>query len=421
MFMSTPISDITPLLAATRKSAASLAMSSESVKLAILKDLAARLRTHCAAILLENEKDLASFDPQNPMRDRLLLTEQRIGALADSLLDVAQLPDPAGQILVDKILANGLHLQKKSVPLGVVGVIYESRPNVTIDVAALCIRSGNAAVMRGGTDAWHTNSILVSLIHDALRGAGLSTDLVRLLPTDRAHVTTLLTAVAYVDVIIPRGSNALIQRVRSESLVPTIETGAGVCHTYVAASADLNMAVQIVVNAKVTRPSVCNSLDTVIVHASIAQDFLRLLAPALAAYQVRIFADEHAIAHLEAVQYPLLTRAEDADFGREFLDFACSVKVVGDLAEALNHVDTFSSRHSEAIVSSDEQEADLFLQAVDAAAVYWNASTRFTDGGVFDLGAEIGISTQKLHARGPFALEKLVTEKWVLKGNGQIR
>jgi glutamate-5-semialdehyde dehydrogenase len=259
------------------------------------------------------------------------------------------------------------------------------------------------------------------LIHDALRGAGLPTDLVRLLPTDRAHVTTLLTAVAYVDVIIPRGSNALIQRVRSESLVPTIETGAGVCHTYVAASADLEMAVKIVVNAKVTRPSVCNSLDTVIVHDSIAEDFLRLLAPALAAYQVRIFADEHAFEHLQTVQYPSLLHAAEADFGREFLDFACSVKVVCDLAEALNHVDTYSSRHSEAIVSSDELEAELFLQAVDAAAVYWNASTRFTDGGVFDLGAEIGISTQKLHARGPFALEKLVTEKWVLKGNGQIR
>jgi glutamate-5-semialdehyde dehydrogenase len=421
MFMSTPISDITPLLAATRKSAASLAMSSESVKLTILKDLAERLRMNCSAILIENEKDLASYDPQNPMRDRLLLTEQRISALADSLWDVAQLPDPAGQIIVDKILANGLHLQKKSVALGVVGVIYESRPNVTIDVAALCIRSGNAAVLRGGTDAWHTNSILVSLIHDALQAAGLSTDLVRLLPTDRVHVTTLLTAVAYVDVIIPRGSNALIQRVRSESLVPTIETGAGVCHTYVAASADLEMAVKIVVNAKVTRPSVCNSLDTVIVHASIAQDFLGLLAPALAAYQVNIFADKQAFVHLQEVQYPLLAHAAEADFGREFLDFACSVKVVGDLAEALNHIDTYSSRHSEAIVSSDEQEAELFLQAVDAAAVYWNASTRFTDGGVFDLGAEIGISTQKLHARGPFALEKLVTEKWVLKGNGQIR
>lgn len=419
--MSTQLTDITPLLASTRKSAASLALSSDEVKLAILADLATRLEDNVALILSENQKDLAAYDPQNPMRDRLLLTEQRILALASSLHDVAKLPNPSGQVLLDKTLANGLHLQKKSVPLGVVGVIYESRPNVTIDVAALCIRSGNAAVLRGGTDAWHTNSILVSLIHASLEQAGLSTDIIRLLPTDRAHVTTLLTAVSYVDVIIPRGSDALIQRVRKESLVPTIETGAGVCHTYVAESADLEMAVQIVVNAKVSRPSVCNSLDTVVVHQSVARAFLKLLAPALAAYQVKIFADELAFGYLKSDHYDLLEHATEADFGREFLDFACSVKVVQDLAEALNHIDTYSSRHSEAIVSSDEQEADLFLQSVDAAAVYWNASTRFTDGGVFDLGAEIGISTQKLHARGPFALEKLVTEKWVLKGTGQIR
>jgi glutamate-5-semialdehyde dehydrogenase len=211
----------------------------------------------------------------------LLLTEQRILDLAASLHDVAKLPNPSEQILLDKILANGLHLEKKSVPLGVVGVIYESRPNVTIDVAALCIRSGNAAVLRGGTDAWHTNAILVSLIHASLAAAGLPTDVVRLLPTDRAHVTTLLTAVKYVDVIIPRGSDALIQRVRKESLVPTIETGAGVCHTYVAESADVEMAVRIVVNAKVSRPSVCNSLDTVVVHQAVAKQFLTLLTSAL--------------------------------------------------------------------------------------------------------------------------------------------
>jgi glutamate-5-semialdehyde dehydrogenase len=419
--MSTHLTDITPLLAATRKSAPSLALASDAVKLSMLADLASRLEANVAAIISANEKDLASYDPQNPMRDRLLLTEQRILSLAASLRDVAQLPDPSGQVLVDKILANGLHLQKKSVPLGVVGVIYESRPNVTIDVAALCIRSGNAAVLRGGSDAWHTNSILVSLIHASLQSVGLSADLVRLLPTDRAHVTTLLTAVKYIDVIIPRGSDALIQRVRKESLVPTIETGAGVCHTYVAESADLAMAVRIVVNAKVSRPSVCNSLDTVVVHADVAQEFLGLLAPALTDYEVKIFADDQAFSLLQAVNYPLLDHAVEADFGREFLDFACSIKVVQDTAEALNHIDIYSSRHSEAIVSSDAAEAELFLQAVDAAAVYWNASTRFTDGGVFDLGAEIGISTQKLHARGPFALEKLVTEKWVLKGNGQIR
>lgn len=419
--MSTHLTDITPLLAATRKSASALALSADAVKLAVLADLAARLESNVASIISANEKDLAAYDPQNPMRDRLLLTEQRILDLAASLHDVAKLPNPSEQILLDKILANGLHLEKKSVPLGVVGVIYESRPNVTIDVAALCIRSGNAAVLRGGTDAWHTNSILVSLIHASLAAAGLPTDVVRLLPTDRAHVTTLLTAVNYVDVIIPRGSDALIQRVRKESLVPTIETGAGVCHTYVAESADVEMAVRIVVNAKVTRPSVCNSLDTVVVHQAIARQFLTLLASELVKYRVKIFADDIAFGYLQSVPYPLLEHAVEADYGREFLDFACSIKVVQDTAEALNHIDTYSSRHSEAIVSSDESEAELFLQTVDAAAVYWNASTRFTDGGVFDLGAEIGISTQKLHARGPFALEKLVTEKWVVKGTGQIR
>jgi glutamate-5-semialdehyde dehydrogenase len=419
--MSTILTDITPLLAATRRSSAALAMSTDAVKLAILSDLAARLEANVNSIIIENEKDLASYDRQNPMRDRLLLTEQRILDLAASLHDVSKLPNPSGQVLLDKILTNGLHLEKKSVPLGVVGVIYESRPNVTIDVAALCIRSGNAAVLRGGTDAWHTNSILVSLIHASLEQAGLSTDTVRLLPTDRAHVTTLLTAVKYVDVIIPRGSDALIQRVRKESLVPTIETGAGVCHTYVAESANLAMAVRVVVNAKVSRPSVCNSLDTILVHASVAHEFLALLAPEFVNYKVKIYADQQAFCYLQALGYAWLEAAEESDFGREFLDFACSVKIVRDSAEALNHIDSYSSRHSEAIVSSDESEAELFLQAVDAAAVYWNASTRFTDGGVFDLGAEIGISTQKLHARGPFALEKLVTEKWVLKGNGQIR
>jgi glutamate-5-semialdehyde dehydrogenase len=419
--MSTHLTDITPLLAATRKSAASLALAADAVKLAVLADLSARLESNVASIISANEKDLAAYDPQNPMRDRLLLTEQRILDLAASLHDVAKLPNPSEQILLEKILANGLHLEKKSVPLGVVGVIYESRPNVTIDVAALCIRSGNAAVLRGGTDAWHTNSILVSLIHASLTAAGLPTDVVRLLPIDRAHVTTLLTAVKYVDVIIPRGSDALIQRVRKESLVPTIETGAGVCHTYVAESADVEMAVRIVVNAKVTRPSVCNSLDTVVVHQAVAKQFLTLLASELVKYRVKIFADDIAFGYLQSVPYPLLEHAVEADYGREFLDFACSIKVVQDTAEALNHIDTYSSRHSEAIVSSDESEAELFLQTVDAAAVYWNASTRFTDGGVFDLGAEIGISTQKLHARGPFALEKLVTEKWVVKGTGQIR
>jgi glutamate-5-semialdehyde dehydrogenase len=405
----------------TRFAASSLAMANGESRNGVLASIAELIRVNSSEILRENQKDLDQMAIDHPMRDRLLLTQDRLDALASSVLSVMQLPDPTGQILSKKMLPNGLDLSKITVPLGVVGVIFESRPNVTIDVAALCIRSGNAVVLRGGSDAFYTNTILVKLIHQALAQNGFSTDLVYLMPTDRAHVTTLLTAVRYIDVIIPRGSEALIQRVRKESLVPTIETGAGVCHTYVAASADLSMAVAIVVNAKVSRPSVCNSLDTIIVHQSIAAEFLPLVTESLKTYSVKIYADDIALTALEKVGYPYLEKAVESDFGREFLDFACSIKVVNDLPEAINHISTYSSRHSEAIVSSDEKEAQFFLSTVDAAAVYWNASTRFTDGGEFGLGAEIGISTQKLHARGPFALEKLVTEKWIGIGQGQIR
>ena len=405
----------------TRFAASSLAMASGESRNGVLASLAELIRVNSSEILRENQQDVDQMAIDHPMRDRLLLTQDRLDALASSVLSVMQLPDPTGQVLSKKTLPNGLDLSKITVPLGVVGVIFESRPNVTIDVAALCIRSGNAVVLRGGSDAFHTNTILVKLIHQALAQNGFSTDLVYLMPTDRAHVTTLLTAVRYIDVIIPRGSEALIQRVRKESLVPTIETGAGVCHTYVAASADLSMAVAIVVNAKVSRPSVCNSLDTIIVHQSIAAEFLPLVAESLKTYSVKIYADDVALTALEKVGYPYLEKAVESDFGREFLDFACSIKVVQDLPEAIEHISTYSSRHSEAIISSDEKEAQFFLSTVDAAAVYWNASTRFTDGGEFGLGAEIGISTQKLHARGPFALEKLVTEKWIGIGQGQIR
>lgn len=405
----------------TRFAASSLAMASGESRNGVLASIAELIRVNSSEILRENQQDLDQMAIDHPMRDRLLLTQDRLDALASSVLSVMQLPDPTGQVLSKKTLPNGLDLSKITVPLGVVGVIFESRPNVTIDVAALCIRSGNAVVLRGGSDAFHTNTILVKLIHQALAQNGFSTDLVYLMPTDRAHVTTLLTAVRYIDVIIPRGSEALIQRVRKESVVPTIETGAGVCHTYVAASADLSMAVAIVVNAKVSRPSVCNSLDTIIVHQSIAAEFLPLVAESLKTYSVKIYADDVALTALEKVGYPYLEKAVESDFGREFLDFACSIKVVQDLPEAIEHISTYSSRHSEAIISSDEKEAQFFLSTVDAAAVYWNASTRFTDGGEFGLGAEIGISTQKLHARGPFALEKLVTEKWIGIGQGQIR
>jgi glutamate-5-semialdehyde dehydrogenase len=419
--MSFSENEIIEQLALTRAASTSLALATSEKKNEILFSLAQLLLENSALIIAENEKDLASISVDDPMRDRLLLNSDRIINLSQSLHEVAKLTDPTGQTLSDKVIANGLKLTKISVPLGVVGVIFESRPNVTVDVAALCIRSGNAAILRGGSDAWHTNSILVELIHRALISAGFSPDLIRLLPTDRTHVSTLLNAVKYVDVIIPRGSEALIQRVRRESLVPTIETGAGVCHTYVAQTAAIAMAVSVVVNAKVSRPSVCNSLDTILLHESIALDFLTKSANELIKYKVKIYADAISFNVLAGLNYPFLQKAEEADFGREFLDFACSIRVVQNLNEALLHIERYSSKHSEAIISSDESEANLFLATVDAAAVYWNASTRFTDGGVFELGAEVGISTQKLHARGPFGLEKLVTEKWVVKGNGQIR
>jgi len=419
--MSFSENEIIEQLALTRGASTSLALATSEKKNEVLFHLAQLLMENSAAIIAENVKDLSSIADDDPMRDRLLLNSDRIIHLSKSVEEITKLKDPTGQILKDKLLANGLKLTKISVPLGVVGVIFESRPNVTVDVAALCIRSGNAVVLRGGTDAWHSNVILVQLIHQALISAGLSPDLVRLLPTDRKHVSTLLNAVKYVDVIIPRGSEALIQRVRRESMVPTIETGAGVCHTYVAKTADIAMAVSVVVNAKVSRPSVCNSLDTIILHESIAQEFLTKSVRELMEYRVMIYADALSFNVLSDLNYPYLQKAEDSDFGLEFLDFACSIRVVQNLNEALAHIDNYSSRHSEAIISADESEANLFLASVDAAAVYWNASTRFTDGGIFELGAEVGISTQKLHARGPFGLEKLVTEKWVIKGNGQIR
>jgi len=419
--MSFSENEIIEQLALTRGASTSLALATSEKKNEVLFHLAQLLMENSAAIIAENVKDLSSIADDDPMRDRLLLNSDRIIHLSKSVEEITKLKDPTGQILTDKLLANGLKLTKISVPLGVVGVIFESRPNVTLDVAALCIRSGNAVVLRGGSDAWNSNVILVQLIHQALITAGLSPDLVRLLPTDRKHVSTLLNAVKYVDVIIPRGSEALIQRVRRESMVPTIETGAGVCHTYVAKTADIAMAVSVVVNAKVSRPSVCNSLDTIILHESIAKEFLTKSVRELMEYRVMIYADSMSFKVLKDLNYPYLQKAEDSDFGREFLDFACSIRVVQNLNEALAHIDNYSSRHSEAIISVDESEANLFLASVDAAAVYWNASTRFTDGGIFELGAEVGISTQKLHARGPFGLEKLVTEKWVVKGNGQIR
>lgn len=412
---------IQPLLAATRTSSTEIRMLSNEARQEILSSLASKLGEYKAEILRENEKDLVKMEDANPKKDRLRLTSERIEGLVSSVRDVKNLADPTRIVLSEKKLENALSVQKMSVPLGVVGMIYESRPNVTIDVAALCLRSGNAVVLRGGSDAFHSNQVLVRIIHEVLIEHGLDTHIVQLLPTDRAFVQEMLTADDYIDIIIPRGSQSLIDFVRENASVPTIETGAGVCHTYVTASADLQKAADIVVNAKVSRPSVCNSLDTILVDEEIVDEFLPRILEGMKEYSVEIFADEKAHKVLSQHSYPFLQEAVEEDFGREFLSYKCSIKVVADLPEALRHIQHYSSKHSEAIISEDPQLCERFLMSVDAAAVYANASTRFTDGGVFGLGAEIGISTQKLHARGPFALEKLTTEKWVVRGNGQIR
>lgn len=417
---------ITPLLQATQQAAAAVRRLSPQRKTELLNRLADVLAARSAEVIAENQKDLDRMNSTDPKYDRLKLNEKRVADLARSLRDVAVLPDPAGAILLEREIEPGLQLKKMAVPLGVVGVIYEARPNVTVDVASLCLRSGNGCVLKGGKEADFSNRYLVSLIQGVLTEFDVPKAAVTLLPPDGPAsrggvVNALLTATRYVDIIIPRGSESLIQFVRKNSLVPTIETGAGVCHTYVEASADLDKAATIIVNAKVSRPSVCNALDCVLVDEAVAERLLPRLSEGFARWNVEVFADETAYAIFQRAGYDRLQPACPDDFGREFLDYKCAVKVVAGPDEALLHIQTYSSRHSEAIVSENQNVIDRFLSEVDAAAVYANASTRFTDGGVFGLGAEIGISTQKLHARGPFALEKLVTEKWIVVGNGQVR
>jgi glutamate-5-semialdehyde dehydrogenase len=403
----------------TNKAAVQLLQMKTSVINKILFDFSKALIEQSAAIIKANQKDLAKMEQSNPLYDRLLLTPDRLTSIANSIKKVTKLADPSGKILDEKKLPNGIHLQKITTPLGVVAAIFESRPNVVADISALCLKSRNACVLKGSRDADNTNQAIVKVIHEVLEKHQLPKELVLLLPPQREIVSELFTATKYIDVIIPRGSNSLIQFVRKNSLVPVIETGAGVCHVYVHKNADIQMAVDIVVNAKTTRPSVCNAMDTVIVDESIAKQFLQSLMESFQQKQVIIYADKKAYNLLTG--YPYLYKAGKEDFYREFLSLTCAVKIVANESEALEHIAEHGTKHSEAIVTNNKKTAERFLSSVDAAAVYHNASTRFTDGEEFGLGAEVGIATQKLHARGPFALEKLVTEKWVLRGNGQIR
>jgi len=413
--------NISDLLNNCKKASRKLIVSNNEQLNTVLIKTAELLNLKRQEILNANSIDTNKLDDNNPRKDRLLLNNSRIDSLINGLKEVVELPSPVSTLLKSSEMENGLMIEKYAVPLGVIGVIFESRPNVTIDVAALCLKSGNAVVLRGGSEAENSNKILVEIVRQALRECNLPEDAVVLLPTDRQHVKTMLHAEKLIDVIIPRGSQELIDFVRKESSIPVIETGAGVCHTYVSKHADLDMAANIIVNAKTSRPSVCNALDTILVDEEVSETLLKYICPEFIAFNVEIKADEKSHLILQKMNYPFLKKANEDDFGKEYLDFACSLKVVSNLNEALEHIQTYSSKHSEAIITEDTQEAQRFLIEVDAAAVYHNASTRFTDGGCFGLGAEIGISTQKLHARGPFALEKLVTEKWVVKGNGQVR
>lgn len=369
-------------------------------------------------ILDANQQDLAKMDPKDPKYDRLLLTEERLMSILGEVKQVKNLSSPLGHILEEKILDNGLELRKISVPLGVLGVIYEARPNVTFDVFCLALKSGNALVLKGGSDAGHSNEAIMKVIHQALEKNGIPTAAFLLLPPDRKATQALLEAVGYVDIIIPRGSQGLIDFVRANSKVPVIETGAGIVHTYVDETADLEKGKAIILNAKTRRPSVCNSLDCLIIHQNRLNALSQLIAPLLEK-DVLIFADEKAYTSLPS--HPLIKPAEAAHFGTEFLSLKMAIKTVENLDQALDHIAQYSSKHSEAIISENPENIEHFLNEVDAAAVYANASTAFTDGNQFGLGAEIGISTQKLHARGPMALKELTSYKWVVRGNGQIR
>lgn len=388
---------------------------------AILNELADLALENSSFILEENQKDLDRMDPENPKYDRLLLNPKRLEDIASDLRKVAQLPSPLNIQLEERTLPNDLVLSRVTVPLGVIGIVYESRPNVTFDVFALCLKSGNASVLKGSRDAHYSNLAIVSLIHRVLAKHGLQ-EVCYLAPSERAALPVILNADAFVNTIIPRGSQGLIDFVRANAKVPVIETGAGIVHTYFDQSADLEKGKQIVENAKSRRVSVCNALDTLIIHQARLTDLPEIMQNLDVKHHCEVFADDRAFAQLEGhYDKALLHRARPESFGTEFLSMKMSIKTVDDLDEALEHIATYSSKHSEAIIAEAPSTIDYFLKNVDAAVVYANTSTAFTDGAQFGLGAEIGISTQKLHARGPMALRELTSYKWIVRGNGQTR
>lgn len=402
-----------------KKAEAAIRGISQDVKNLALEAIAEALTKNADLILRDNEKDLenarANGMPE-AMRDRLRLDMNRITAMAEGVRQIAALPDPVGRVLGGKELPNGLKIVKKSVPLGVVGIIFESRPNVTVDAAAICLKSGNVSVLRGGSDAINSNKRLVSVMRSAISSAGVDENAVSLVEdTSRETAGELMKLNRYIDVLIPRGGHGLIQSVVNNSTIPVIQTGEGNCSVYVDKSADIEMAVNIADNGKTQRPSVCNAIENILVHKDAAEDFLKALDKRWGG-KVKIYGDS------ETARYIGIEReADEEDYKTEFLDYTVSVKTVEDISEAIDFINTYGTRHSECIVTRDLENAERFQREIDAAAVYVNASTRFTDGGEFGLGAEIGISTQKLHARGPMGLEEMTAYKYLINGSGQIR
>ena len=404
---------------AAKRAAAQVALLPDAERVAALEAVADAICAKSAELLAANAEDLARMDPQNPLYDRLKLTPERLAGIASDMRDVAHLPSPLGRTLEDRTLPNGLRLRKVSVPFGVIGVVYEARPNVTFDVFSLCFKSGNACVLKGGKDADASNRAALALIRGVLAQRGLPESAVTLLPPTHEAVGELLGAVGYVDLVIPRGGRRLIDFVRDNAKVPCLETGAGVVNTYFDAAGDLEIGRRIVCNAKTRRVSVCNALDCLIVHQDRLTDLPALVEP-LAEKKVILYADEAAYAAL-AGRYLLLEAATPESFGTEYMDYKMSVRTVASIDEALAHIDRYGSGHSESIITADAAAATRFQAEVDAACVYVNAPTSFTDGAQFGLGAEIGISTQKLGARGPMGLCEITTYKWLIDGNGQTR
>ena len=409
------------IFAKTKKASRTLAALTDNERNEVLTAVADAICSQKDRILKANSRDLQRMEPANPLYDRLQLTNARLDGIAAGMRKVTTLPSPLGRILKETTLPNGLHLQRISVPFGVIGIVYEARPNVTFDVFALCFKSGNACVLKGGKDADDSNREEVAIIHEVLRQKGINEDVVTLLPATHEATAEMLNAVGFVDLCIPRGGRKLIDFVRDNARIPVIETGAGVVNTYFDLHGDADMGARIINNAKTRRVSVCNALDCLIIHKDRLAD-LGTLCQQLQESKVEIIADERAYAALEEhYPGPLLTTANDSTFGTEFMAYRMAIKTVDSIDQAIDHITRYGSGHSEAIITNDRESAEKFKAEVDAACVYVNAPTSFTDGAQFGLGAEIGISTQKLGARGPMGLEEITTYKWIIEGNGQVR